>query len=434
MSLLAHLWGLGHRPLAHDEAIDAWFSWRVGQGNLVKYDPAFHGPLRFYLEGGILHALGNSPFWARFLAAMCGVAMTAIIALRVRLLGRVGAPAAALVFTFSPTVLTITRTGREDALVALLSLALILLVCDIMQRPRTWQFVLCGALLATMWATKETVFLFGAVAAAYFATALLVAWRRPEGHIRRSMRRIGALGSGPWWLAAGAFLGVFTVTFSAFFRHADGVRAGFVDGIRYSWSQHSVNRGSQDWHYYLTVYTAYEWLLLPLAIMGAMVLARRRAVWGAWLTTMWIGQTMVYSWAGERFAWLAVHPLVPATLLAGVGAEAAWRRVQGRIAVRRWVLVAAGALLALNAVVAWRPAVTNGADPRELLVTVQTTDDVPPIARLLNQAVADGTVTSILIDRRGEHGKGGIKSADVDVVADGVAVRIVAAGVRMAVG
>ena len=51
LSLLAHLWRLGLRPLAHDEAIDAWFSWQAGGGEVVPYDPVYHGPLRFYLEG-----------------------------------------------------------------------------------------------------------------------------------------------------------------------------------------------------------------------------------------------------------------------------------------------------------------------------------------------------------------------------------------------
>ena len=32
----------------------------------------------------------------------------------------------------------------------------------------------------------------------------------------------------------------------------------------------------------------------------------------------------VYSWAGEKFAWLVMHPLLPLMLLAGVGLQAIW--------------------------------------------------------------------------------------------------------------
>ena len=33
----------------------------------------------------------------------------------------------------------------------------------------------------------------------------------------------------------------------------------------------------------------------------------------------------VYSWAGEKFAWLVLHPLLPVVLLAGVGVQAIWQ-------------------------------------------------------------------------------------------------------------
>ena len=112
LSTVLHLVALGRRPLAHDEAIDAWFSWQARNLGVMKYDPVYHGPLRFYLEGIVLDTFGTSAGWARLVAALAGVAMTIVIAGSVRLLGRTGAPLAALLFTISPTVLTVTRTGR----------------------------------------------------------------------------------------------------------------------------------------------------------------------------------------------------------------------------------------------------------------------------------------------------------------------------------
>ena len=32
----------------------------------------------------------------------------------------------------------------------------------------------------------------------------------------------------------------------------------------------------------------------------------------------------IYSWAGEKFAWLVLHPLLPLILLAGLGVQALW--------------------------------------------------------------------------------------------------------------
>src|SRR5690606_26566007 len=54
-----------------------------------------------------------------------------------------------------------------------------------------------------------------------------------------------------------------------------------------------------------------------------------------------------------------------------------------------------------SAVVAARPAINHGADPRELLVTVQTSVDVPPIGERLRQLQARGDVESIVVDQEG---------------------------------
>ena len=400
VSLVAHLWQLGLRPLAHDEAIDAWFSWQAGRGDVMRYDPVYHGPLRFYLEGPLLHLFGGGASWARLVAAVAGVAATAIIASSRRTLGRVGAPVAAIVFTFSPTVLTVTRTGREDSLTALVSLGLILVVAYILTHPTPLHIVSGGGLLATSWAIKETTFLLGFVALLFFIGVGLLAWRLPAGASRAAVLRVVALGRSPWTWSATAFLVVFMVVFTSGFRYPGGVQSGFLDGIKYWASQHQVRRGGQPWFFYLTIYGAYEWLLIGLATIGLAVSVHRRSMVGGWLGAMWLGQVAVYSWAGEKFAWLALHPLVPAVLLAGIGAQTLYERFHAPA----WRRALAGALLvsvSLTAVVAIRPAITDGADPRELLVTVQTSTDVPPIVERLRAGQDTGSIKKILVDQRG---------------------------------
>lgn len=374
----------------------------------MKYDPVYHGPLRFYLEGPVLHLLGQSAGWARLVAALSGVAATAIIACSRRTLGRVGAPMAALVFVCSPTVLTVTRTGREDSLTALVSLGLLLVVGYILTHPQPRHIVGALVLLALSWSIKETTFLFGFVAAWFFLAAALVAWRVPAGRCRAVVRRLGEMGRVPWMWGATAFLAVFMLVFTSGFRYPRGLQSGLVDGVKYWWSQQPVGRGGQPWFFYLTIYGAYELLLLGLAAVGLVVVVRRRSVVGAWWATMCLGQIVVYAWAAEKFAWLALHPLVPAVLLAGVGAQALWDRY-GALArvtvagVRTRHVLAGGfaVLLALTAFVAVRPAITHGADPRELLVTVQTSTDVPPLVERLRAAQRAGAINSILVDSRG---------------------------------
>lgn len=429
LSVFAHVWQLGRRPLAHDEAIDAFFSWQARGWGVVKYDPVYHGPLRFYLEGFILGHFGTTAGWTRAIAVLAGVAATFLIARSRRLLGNFGAPVAAVLFTISPTILTVTRTGREDSLTGLVSVALLLVVADALVELRPRHIVWSGSLVAVSFALKETTFILGFSGACFMAALAVVALRRPSGNGRRFFKAVQRVGTLPWMWSAIVFIAIMMVVFTAGFRYGAGFGSGLVDGIRYWATQHSVRRGSQHWFFYGTIYVAYEWLILSVAAVGFVVSARRRSIVGAWFATMAGVQFAVYSWAGEKYAWLALHPLIPAVLLAGLGAQAIadWCRVPSgrprpiclggagvlgpktshnvgssrvRALCRRVVGAIAIVLIVGTAVVAVRPAITDGADPRELLVTVQTSTDVPRLTARLAAARRTGKLGRILIDQR----------------------------------
>lgn len=400
LSAVLHLWDLGDRPLAHDEAIDAWFSWEARDGAVMRYDPTYHGPLRFYLEGFILDTFGTTAAWARTLAALAGIGTTALIACSRRTLGRIGAPVAALLLTISPTVLTVTRTGREDALIVLATTALLLLVARALVAPRPAHLVGASVILAASFATKESTFLLSLSAATFAIPALLVAWRRPEGEARAAVRRLRSLGLQPVLWSAMAFALTFSFVFTSGFRYPAGLESGALDGLRYWWGQHDVGRGGQPWFFHLAIWAAYDWLLVGLALAGTAVVVRRGSLVGAWFASMALTQALLYTWAGEKFSWLAVHPLVPAVLVAGIGAEALWHRA--RTGAGRTVLVGAGAALsALTLAIAVPPAISDGADPAELLVNVQTAEPVPAVADRLAAAQAAGKLDRILVDAAG---------------------------------
>ena len=87
----------------------------------------------------------------------------------------------------------------------------------------------------------------------------------------------------------------------------------------------------------------------------------------------------IYSYAGERFAWLLVTTLLPLALLAGLGFAALWRS-------RRWVAVAVSAPLA--AMLVWSDVqvqVLRPNDPRELMTSSPTDAGVPRLAGQLRR-------------------------------------------------
>lgn len=400
VSVVAHLWRLGWRPLAHDEAIDANFAWQARDGAVMRYDPVYHGPLRFYLEGLLLRMFGTGAASARLLAALCGIAATAAIATARSVLGKFGAPIAAALFVVSPSVLTITRTGREDSLVGLLSIGVLLIVADALRvgGPSVRHVVGASALLALSFGVKETTFIFGFAGACFFAGAGVVAWRR-DGGARRFLRSVGDAGMAPWWWALATFFLIVMVIYTSGFRYAAGFESGLLDGIRYWLSQHEVGRGSQRWFFYLTILGAYEWLALALAAIGGVRAARHHDLVGGWFVTMAVIQLAIYSWAGEKFAWLMLHPMLPIVLLAGIGGQHLIDRTATGAARRATAVALAVALLGTGAL-AIRPAITDGDDPRELLVTVQTQAAVRDLAAEIRAGYARGDITSVLVDER----------------------------------
>jgi predicted membrane-bound mannosyltransferase len=166
--------------------------------------------------------------------------------------------------------------------------------------------------------------------------------------------------------------------FTTFLTNPHGLQDGIVEGVRYWLSQQPVNRGSQPWFYYLVLLPAYEWPVVLLAAVGTVAVVRRPSTFGAFLVWCFAASLVVYSWASERMPWLVLHPLLPAVLLAGLGFQTLWT-ARGRPAGKAALAVAAvGASYSVLAAVG--AAYVRPADPRELLVQVQSSTDVPGVA------------------------------------------------------
>lgn len=376
---------LGDRPLHHDESLDAWFSWRVAHGHEYAYDPAYHGPLRFFLTAGLFRVLGEGEVVARLLAATCGVGVVALTGALRRWLGDVGSLAAAALLAVSPSMLYFSRFGREDMPFALLELGLLVAVASWLTRPRHWHPPVAGALLAAAFATKETSFIVVAVLGSYLGGLALL-----ERFDRRGAPGVVAafLAPGGRALALGAFtfVAVFSALFSVGFTDPGGIADGAFDGLDYWLSQQPVNRGSQPWPFYLAILAGYEWVVVPLAVLGAVVVVRRPdPVRGLVLWTA-VANLLIYSWASERFPWLVVHPLLPMALLAGLGVE----RLAAATRSSRPRLVAAGVAgagaLALSLAVAVPAVYLGPTDPRQLLVAVQTSDQLLDVRDRIEEA------------------------------------------------
>jgi uncharacterized protein (TIGR03663 family) len=373
-ALIVRLYQLGDRPFHHDESQDAYFSWLFSTGGGYEYNPLLHGPLRFYLTAGIFKLLGDTDFTARLAPALMGTIMVALpYGLRDQI-GRIAAFAAAAFLAFGPSYLYFSRFAREDIYIACITAALLVTVFRFLDKPRRHHPALIGALLALSFATKESTFITGFV---FLTFAPIGLWWQARGGVglRNApvVRTLANVRRDDWIWGVVAALFVYTLTFTTFFTHPKGVY-GLWTGLDYWLGQHEVGRGGEPEYFYAVVLFAEEWPMLLLGAVGAVAAFRRPTLLRLFLVWAFVVSLAVYSWAGEKFSWLVLHPLLPLIVLAGIGLQSVW---ESR---RRWYGIAGLAVTAIalfySAYASFSANALKPADPREFLVSTQSSVEV----------------------------------------------------------
>ncbi|MEK6276024.1 MAG: flippase activity-associated protein Agl23 [Actinomycetota bacterium] len=410
-ALVLRVVDLQNRPLHHDESSHAWLSWLFLTGKGYHYDPAFHGPLQFYV-GALMYLLaGVGDTAMRLGPALVGAAITFLPFFLRRQLGSVATLAASAILCISPSYLYYSRFSREDIYFAFLTLAFVVVLLRFLDEPQRWHPSAMLALLAASFATKETTYITAFVVVTFVAAT--VVWQLLQGRrvgqpaaAAPVVRTLRSVGWDAWISGVASFAFIYTLLFTTFLFRPEGLRSGIYDGLRYWLSQQPVNRGGQPWFYYLFLLPLYELPVLVLAVIGVVVSLRRPTLLRLFLVWDAALSLVVYSWASERMPWLGLHVLLPLVLLAGIGAHTVWA-ARGRPA---RVSVLAGA--ALGAVVLGYGAVqvvyVHPADPAEPLVFTQTSEQFAPIRDrldlLIRRVRAGGRQPTIYVDDWGGTG------------------------------
>jgi uncharacterized protein (TIGR03663 family) len=397
LAVLVRFWDLGDRPFHHDESQDAYFSWLFRTSGDYEYDPLLHGPLRFYLTAIAYIVFGDSDFTARLAPALMGIGMVALPYLLREQLGRVAAFAAGALLAFGPSYLYFSRFAREDIYIACVTLAMLVVAFRFFEHPKRHHPAAFGGLLALSFAIKESTFITIFVAGTFFLLA--IGWQaRRAGSLREApiVRTLLGVRWDDWAWGAIVFLGVYTATFTTFFTHPEGIY-GLWTGLDYWLGQHDVGRGGEPEYFYVVLLFAEEWPVLLLGAVGAVVAFRRPTLLRLFLVWAFVASLAVYSWAGEKFAWLVLHPLLPLILLAGVGLQAIWesrRRLIGKLGLAVAVLA-----LSYTAYASLNANALHRADPREFLVSTQSSEEVARTAHeVLDLAGRRGGRLKVTID------------------------------------
>jgi uncharacterized protein (TIGR03663 family) len=406
------IWDVGGRAMHHDESLHAYYAWQLFAGKGYSYDPLMHGPFQFEVVPVFYALFGVSELSARLLAVLLG---TALIALPIYLrpyFGRGGALLTSVMLAISPALVYFSRFIRDDIYLAFFSLALFICVMRYLE-TRQARYVYAGtAFMALAMASMEAAYLlFFTFGTFLFFAGLREFLANRDGPVLTALKSTSI----DTWLTALSILVALTVLmYSTFFTNPTGVwdtghsltspdRKDILGGLTYWQAQHGVMRGGQPWFYYLLVLPLYEQLAVVFGLAGLVYAFFRRSLVSTFLVWWALVGLGLYSWAGEKMPWLSIHVALPFILLAGLFMGAVFRSR------RTWPLVASSVtfavLLALEVHSTFALNYQDGANPTEMLIYVQTSQDVPNVVTNVAQ-----------LSQRLTHGKSlqiGLDDADV---------------------
>ncbi len=202
LAAVLRFWGLGDRPLHHDESMHAYFSLQFAENpGGYAYNPLLHGPFQFHAEGLVfaiilgaqaifVHGAVGNPWindtTARFLPVLFGIGIVALPFWLRRELGRTGALVASFLLAVSPTFVYFSRFLREDIYFNFFMFAMVVSAIRFAHSRNTKWFIALFAATVLAYATFEGTFLTLAIFVGFLA--MLLVWDLAHAVERRLPR------------------------------------------------------------------------------------------------------------------------------------------------------------------------------------------------------------------------------------------------------
>jgi uncharacterized protein (TIGR03663 family) len=219
LGAVLRFWGLGDKPLHHDESLHAYYSWQFlmnvlnhwsdcakaqGSTGCYTYNPLLHGPFQFhaiaitYKIAQWLHVYDNgiNNVTARIPAATLGSVIVAFPYFLRDRLGKITAWVACFLLAVSPSMVYFARFAREDIYMACFTLALVVAVSIYWRTRKVIWLVLAAAAFSLSYATKEATFLTVAVFGSFLGA--LVVWELGSRSRLRVSVESDTPGKQPW--------------------------------------------------------------------------------------------------------------------------------------------------------------------------------------------------------------------------------------------
>ncbi|KQC03342.1 MAG: glycosyl transferase [Methanoculleus sp. SDB] len=408
IALIARFTLLDLKLFHHDEAVHAWFSWRLQTLGTYSYDPVYHGPFLYYVTAGMFSLFGTSDLVGRIIPALAGALLIPLVypIYRLGYIGGRQAVGAALFLAVSPDMVYFSRFLRNDIFIVFFSLVLLVAALYYFERGERKYLIIGAAAAGLGMCAKENMPIVIATFGSYLVYAV---WRRTLILPRRWKADlvIGIM------VAAG----IMVVFYSSFLQHPEILADGWLRAIEHWTSMHQQQRLGGPPYFYLLLFVLYELPVLLLAgcavlqflmspargqpgteenIGGIDALFNRmlRASLPVPVPAMdrqnefmrfciyWmITSVVIYAYIGEKVPWLILHQLLPLIFVAVY-----------RLDRDRWKSVAAAGAVIFLVVMTLHVAFTP-ADINEPIVQVQNSEDLRTIMALIDASATVAITT-----------------------------------------
>ncbi|GHO43117.1 hypothetical protein KSX_12800 [Ktedonospora formicarum] len=194
LGAILRYWGLGDKPLHHDESLHAYYSLMLMHNlenwlgcfsptsSCYRYDPLLHGPFQFHAIALVyqicqwlgLPEHGVNTTTVRIAAATLGTVIVGLPYFIRDYLGKYGALVASFLLAVSPSMVYFSRFAREDIYMACFTLLVVVAMARYC-RDRSLSWLIIGSIaFALSYATKEATFLTIAIFGSFFVG--LIVW------------------------------------------------------------------------------------------------------------------------------------------------------------------------------------------------------------------------------------------------------------------
>ncbi len=259
VTIILRFYTLDLKLFHHDEAIHAWFSYRILTEGIYLYDPMYHGPFLYYTTAGVFSLLGDSDLVGRLFPALLGTLLVPLLypIYKLGYLGKKQTLVAALFLAVSPNMVYFSRFLRNDIFIAFFTMVLLVALLYYFERHQMRYALIAGAAIGLGVSAKENMPIIVLIFGAYLLYAVWAKKVRLPAHWIRDLA-LGAL----------VAFGIMAAFYSSFGAHPELITTWWLRAIEHWTSMHQMQRLGGPPYFYILLFILYELPILILAIVG----------------------------------------------------------------------------------------------------------------------------------------------------------------------